>query len=95
MEDGGGYGRRRRKVVGNPVSPKPTPPKAPTTYWGDPKEEKGAENGKGGDSKGKDAEGEDSKGKDPKGKDAKGTDSKGGKGSAKVEEDLESARSSY
>ena len=33
-------------VVAKQVDPKPTPPEAPTTYWGDPQEAKGAENGK-------------------------------------------------
>ena len=28
-------------VVAKKVSPKPPPPKAPTTYWGDPKDAKG------------------------------------------------------
>ena len=93
------------KVVAHQVSPKPPPPEAPTAYWEDPREEKGAEIGKWKDSKGKefegkhckgkDSKGKDDKGKDSKGKEAKGKDGNGGKSLGQVEEDREAARSSY
>ena len=74
-----------------PVSSKPPPPKAPSTYWRDQQGKSDVGKGKGEAAKGVDSKGVDSKGSDQAGKDSKGKECKGenAKGKGPNGEDLE------